>query len=133
MPGLGLGLGLNRRQQNRFAAAAQTPGGAAQFIAAHPQGAIAQRINRLDPTGQRAANLQNFMATGQVGAGAAPRFQPPTQAMLGPQEDMFRKFMMAQQQRKGYSAAGPYSPVLGGLLTGGAQYGGAIGQPWTPV
>ena len=35
MPGLGLGAGLNRRQQNRFNAAAQQ-GQGQQWLGAHP-------------------------------------------------------------------------------------------------
>jgi len=66
MPGLGLGAGLNRRQQNRFNAAAQG-GQGQQWLAAHP--GIQQRT-----AGNQA--VQNFANTGQVGANAAPRFQP---------------------------------------------------------
>ncbi len=74
MPGLGLGLGLNKRQQNRFAQAAQTPGGGAGWLAQHPN--IQQRVNQVDPTSQQATNIGNFVGAGQIAPNAAQRFQP---------------------------------------------------------
>jgi len=102
MPGLGLGAGLNRRQQNRFNAAAQQ-GQGQQWLGAHPN--IQQRT-----AGNQA--VQNFANTGQVGANAAPRFQPG-----------------GAQAPQGSGATGSQKGGGGG---GGQAMAGGGGQPQTP-
>jgi len=115
MPGLGLGAGLNRRQQNRFNAAAQQ-GQGQQWLAARPN--LQQRT-----AGNQA--VQNFAATGQAGPNAAPRFQPggaraPGGALApggAPQGSG------ATGSQKGPGAGG------GGQQAGGQAMAGGGGQP----
>jgi hypothetical protein len=116
MPGLGLGLGLNRRQQNRFAQAAQTPGGGQQWLAAHP--GVQGRINRVDPTSQQATNIGNFVGAGQMAPGAAPRFQPGTLA--------------ATQRPQPIGGPGQIQAPQGSGATGSAKRGGQPGPGMPP-
>jgi hypothetical protein len=132
MPGLGLGLGLNKRQQNRFAQAAQTPGGGAGWLAQHPN--IQQRVNRVDPTSQQATNIGNFVGAGQIAPNAAQRFQPPgAQApAAGGQQPPQGTGATGSNKPSGGGGQGPQRGTQGlqgemqGLLT--SQGGPAAGQ-----
>jgi len=131
MPGLGLGLGLNKKQQKGFAGAAQQPGGGSAWLAQHP--GVQKKIGKVDPNSQQATNIGNFVGAGQMAPGAAPRYQPPpptpgpTPVAPGTQLSTGQ----APQAPQGSGATGSNKPGGGG---GGGQQaapaqGGGRGMP----
>ena len=136
MPGLGIGLGLNKRQQNRFAAAAQQPGGGSAWLAQHP--GVQKKIGRVDPNSQQATNIGNFVGAGQTAPGAAQRFQPPPPTP-GPMPVAPGTQLSTGQAPQGSGATGSNKPSGGGggggAPGGGSSMGGQLsGQlgPGTP-
>jgi len=128
-----LGLGLNRQQQQAFQRA-QAAGTAPGFAYQHP--GIANRINRMDPTGAQAQAVQNFMLTGQRGpggfnrpAGAGGTPQPPP-SFAGPRGtqagDQLTPYGMSQLGGMAGGNPNPfagYSPGMQSVL--GARFPGA--------